>query len=228
MSTQSPSVSVYWKKSLSLFKKGELKLYLLGTLVTFLRSAKLYLCHFWPLLCVTLVAHIKNSFALGFEQISFFKMLLLLLMVLNAYVMLVVTRPSTEAKGFGYYQRYLIGAWICIPFALKPPFWLYPVLIMPIYFFFDSHLTAWGFYRAITQTIRAFWYFWPSLVIIGLGISLVPLLLSYLITLVAHPQSLLYIIPVVIAHTLFGLLFFSAFSVLYTKLKHEHFNLLFR
>lgn len=226
------TIPVYWKKSLEFFKKDNLKIYLLLTLNTWIRSIKILVRNFWwlfviDLVCIWILPQTPNALSVALNT-------------LLLYATIMTARPSLEAKDFSYYLKYLRGIWVVLLiFALAYSLGnLCAFLVFPVvFFFFDSNLSPWSFFKACKQSFKALACFTP---IFG-ALLILPILCALLWTLLvmaifSSPSTLFQFVPFRMVVLALLYLFFDALvimniaslSVLYTKLKHENFNLLFQ
>lgn len=221
-----------WKKSLEFFKKDNLKLYVLITLNTILRSSKILLRNFWWLLLADLVCAWIGTAELYLVSLGINCLLL--------YVAIMTVRPSLEAKEYSYYISYSKGIWVVALLLLSTCFLnnIFAFFVLPLaFFFFDSNLGLRGFATSCKQWVKMLILFTPTLI----GLFIVPIFTILLWTAIVFG---IFLLPVkmfefllfrtLIFSVLYPIFYFFALinitviSVLYTKLKHENFNLLFQ
>lgn len=225
------AVPLCWKKSLEFFKKDNLKLYLLLTLNTVVRSIKILVRNFWWLLVLDLISvwllQIPNLITI------FFNTLLL-------YATVLTTRSSVEAKDWRYYLAYLPSIWVVMLFFALGLFVgnIFAFALLPtLFFFFDSDRSLCSFFTSLTQSFKALVCFAP---IFG-ALLILPIVCAFLWSVIiwaifTSPSTLFNytlfrMVTLGLLYLFFDLLVIaniSSMAVLYTKLKHENFNLLFQ
>lgn len=226
------AVPSYWKKSLEFFKKDNLKLYLLLTLKTWVRSITLLLRTFWWLFAIDLVC--VWTFAVTPNLVT------LTINAILLYAAIMTARPSLEAKNLAYYIGYLPSIWVVLLFFGLAYFMgnIFAFILLPLPFFFlDSNRSLGSFFKACKQSLKALVCFAP----IFLALLIIPVMCALLWTLIiwaifSSPSELFHVtlfrmIALGLLYVFFDalvILNISGISVLYTKLKHENFNLLFQ
>jgi hypothetical protein len=220
------SIFICWQKSLESIKKDNLKMFLLGTLATTLRSAKtLGLLFGWLFAAIWTI----QGFLAQHQSLIVVSLLMVIVHIPLIYAMLLTVRPSLETKNYDYYRAYLpsIFALIGLKLILSKALLLL-IGVLPLLFFLDSDLSFPAFFKSIERGVKALVYFFPSFIITAVFYIILHASITSLSIFISHVWSawLIYVIFFAIEDILL-LLAISAFTVYYTKLKHEHFDLLF-
>lgn len=245
-----------WKKSLSFFTKDSLTLIALATANTAFRSIKILLRNFWWLLFsiilvlsyffYTLPSTISPSlFSVLVSVLSAFMVYLITITVM-IYLITMTVRPSLEAKNMFYYKKYIRGLIVILLLFFVGALlgnWFILLSYPMIFFFLDSDLSLKSLWVSCIRTIRSYVYFLPLfaalgifwLLILAFGLSIFTLLTLFgsmffiLLPQLTPPDWLAYCLPItiVVIFDVCIVLYCAALSVIYTKLKHEHFHLIF-
>lgn len=233
-----------WKKSFEFYNPGEFKLFCLATLNTFIRSIKILAAKFWWLYLAVI--------ALNFVDLNSLKQALNSVSVLLTFFEMMTVRPSLEAKDHTYFAKYIRGSWVffipplfgifiavgCILAGLSQWFAVFCYLFaeiliaFPLYLFFlDSNLKIKDAWHAVCKSFKMFALFAPIQIPISM---LLAFMLSYTTFLLAtatftHPVvNILVITFLVLITKCIEVFSMAAISVIYTKLKHQYFNVLFQ
>jgi len=253
----SQSLLKYWKESLDIFiSKGELKLYLLGTLLTFKRALTIIVKKFWWLLflqsflCALFFA-LKAMELMSPDTYGSLNRLLLSLIapIILSYLAIMTTRPSLEAKNYNYFIKYLTYIWPLILYFIAakylPIIYRGPLSILFIalsyFFFFDSSYSPLSLLASLYRSLKLSFFFFPAYLILSGLLFVTSYPFEYLMLMsfglydpirMASPFNkplilLVYLLIVFVINMTYSLLVYSAISVFYTKLKHKYYNLLF-
>ena len=219
----------HWKQSLKPFKKGNLKLYLLGSLATWLRTVKAITRSFWWLLLAKWAANIIAFQTKATDNASF--IMLILADILFFYIAVMTVRPSIEIKNYRYYWQYSISIVLLLLLSPLNNVSFFVLIAFMLLFFLDSGLSLLGFIKSVEQTLKTLIFFAPACMIFTvLAIATYALTLPLLLLAInTHwlQHQVIFWIPYLIIRDLFFLLVLSAIAVYYIKIKHEHFDFLF-
>jgi len=217
------SVFSYWKESFLLFRKDNLKTFVLGSLKTYFRVF-MFLCRQQWLIFPWIVIHMLGNLLISFSPRLILATQLLDLVLL--YVVIMELRPSIEAKDQAYYLKYIKGFWALGLAVLMNVFAFFPLL-----FFFDSAMSLKDLIPSIRRSLLACIYFAPTLITIHLLLAGAFWATSYCNTMListALRGNHLYLYGFLFGISNVTLLFcLSLATVCYIKIKHEHFDLFF-
>jgi len=249
------TLSGYWKESLGWLRASELKILVLLTLNNFVRSLKTMMIYFnWLIILNLIVTYlvIKSGIKAGltlssltnYESLSYWTrfgtldFIAVLLNIVMTFCYLLSARASLERKDLSYFARYYVPKF---PWFLL--FWLLggKLVLMVMFFFMDAGNTLRDFFESFKRGLLVHIYFFPGLLciyflwsLIGLtfvGIFLlVPALISGLsglaLVYITYISMLCYLLAAVIfCLTMF--LVYSFHAVMYSKIKHSHYQLFF-
>jgi hypothetical protein len=237
-----------WKESISYCKWSELRLLLLASLSTFIRSCILLIKNFWWLfvLDVGIVSFVKHDLYSSYVR-DCFDILILFLFFLTV-------RASTECKNAGYYFKLALSFWgfFCgylflfkwLSFGHYGYIVLKPLIGFSIFFFWDSDFSPKSLVWALINGVRMFVYFLP--IVLGLSIVWYAGIREILFTLMRFVGIVLAVpyeatgdvcilsqAGILMELGYLGLMFIclmflSALITLYIKIKHHHCRLFFK
>ncbi len=204
-----------WRDSLALFSWSQIKLCLLGTVATWLRSMTIMFRLFWWL--------IVGLFALGYWcPFGWSRFVVFMMWLVLLYLIMLSVRPSLERKDYFYFGHYILRIWaIGVVLILFKYCGVTQILLAWLLFYFDSNGSLNAVVSTLKATFKMYLFFLPFFAVL----SLVAFILGYFYS------WLMGFFDIPLLKTFFSLVISlfvcSVLSVYYIKLKHQHYKLIF-
>lgn len=237
-----------WAESIQTFKPANLKIFILASLNTVIRSLGIIVKNLWWMILFVLVPLALSSTKLFFLQfipgvglwVTFYKYVLLFVGFLPAafltFFIFLTVRPSVENKNIYYFMRYskyfIFFLLIFFLQALASRYFFHILYIFPFFwiisfFFLDSKGKFVSIFSSIFNGFKAAVFYLPMLFILGLfnwGRAILSNKLLFLTQYDLLISKILGFGAFVIIGLLMELLLISFLSVYYTKIKHSDFK----
>ncbi len=238
-----------WFESVQIFKPSNLKLFLLGSLNTFIKSLTILLKNSWWIAIFLLIPFLLSFSLLFFLKfipvvgywIKLYNLLVSLLgflpFVFLTFFIFLTVRSSVEKKDIRYFMSFLNSFWLFlilallqIGFVMYVPIVakLFPMLWISVLFFLDSKRKFNSLYYSILNGVRSLVFYFPVFIVLGLFnlgcISFSEYLLDFGTIFSGSSSSVIGYILLIIVCFLIELLFISFLNVYYIKIRHKDFH----